>query len=242
MARFLQFTETAGVRVVQRLAEEVTLMKYSFLAACGAVALASTVTLSAQTPAQPPTTRPQTPAPTQPATRTDQGSVTVTGCLKSDNAMGGGATDPMAKPGDPMAKPGDPMGKPGAPMTNNRWVLTNVQADKAMGQTPSPSPGATTSPAHPQASQYVVTAGTGVNLSAHVNHQVRITGTVAGGMDHGSMTPANKAGDKPMARPGDAKPGMPADHMNMGSDNKSATLTATSVTMISATCTTTAQQ
>jgi len=220
-------------------------MKYSILTACGAVALASTMTLSAQTPAQPPTTRPQTPAPTQPATRTDQGSVTVTGCLKPwDNAMGGGATDPMAKPGDPMAKPGDPMAKPGAPMASTRWVLTNVQGDKAMGQTSSQSPsaGGSASPAHPQASQYVVMAGTGVNLSAHVNHQVRITGTVAGGMDHGSMTPADKAGDKPMARPGDAKPGMAADHMNMGGDKKSATLTATSVTMISATCTTTAKQ
>jgi len=218
-------------------------MKYSLLAACGAVTLASAMTLSAQTPAQPPTTRPQTPAPTQPATRTDQSSVTVTGCLKPwDNAMGGGATDPMAKPGDPMAKPGDPMGKPGAPMAGTRWVLTNVQGDRATGQTPShsPSAGGAASPAHPQASQYVVTAGTGVNLSAHVNHQVRITGTVAGGMDHGNMAPAGKAGDKPMARPGDAKPGMAADHM--GDDKKSATLTATSVTMISATCTATVQQ
>jgi len=208
-------------------------MKYSFLAACGAVTLASAMTLSAQTPAQPPATRPQTPAPTQPATRTDHSAVTVTGCLKPwDNAMGGGAADPMAKPGDPMAKPGDPMAKPGAPMASSRWVLTNVQTDKAMGQTPS----------HPQASQYIVTAGTGVNLTAHVNHQVRITGTVAAGMDHGNMAHADKPGDKPMARPGDVKPapGMAADHMT--GDKKSATLTATSVTMISATCTTTAQQ
>ena len=206
-------------------------MKYAFLAACGAVTLASAMTLSAQTPAQPPTTRPQSPAPTQPATRTDQSSVTVTGCLKPwDNAMGGGVSDPMAKPGDTMAKPG-------APMATTRWVLTNVQGDHATGQ--SPSAGGSASPAHPQAAQYVVTAGTGVNLSAHANHQVRITGTVAGGMDHGNMAPAGKAGDKPMARPGDAKPGMAADHMG---DKKSATLTATSVTMISATCTTTVQQ
>ena len=215
-------------------------MKYTFLAACGAVTLASAMTLSAQTPAQPPTTRPQTSAPTQPATRTDQSSVTVTGCLKPwDNAMGGGATAPMAKPGDPMAKPGDPMGKPGAPMASTRWVLTNVQGDRATGQSQSPSAGGAASPAHPQASQYVVTAGAGVNLSAHVNHQVRITGTVASGMDHGNMAPADKAGDKPMARPGDAKPGMAADHMQ--GNKMSATLMATSVTMISATCTTTSQ-
>lgn len=218
-------------------------MKYTFLAACGAVTLASAMTLSAQTPAQPPATRPQTPAPTQPATRTDQSPVTVTGCLKPwDNAMGAGGADPMAKPGDHMAKPGDPMAKPGAPMASTRWVLTNVQGDKAMGQSPSQSPSAgAASPAHPQASQYVVMAGTGVNLSAHVNHQVRITGTVAAGMDHGNMAHADKPGDKPMARPGDAKPA-PGMADRMGDDKKPATLTATSVTMISATCTTTVQQ
>ena len=85
-----------------------------------------------------------------------------------------------------------------------------------------------------------VTLASAMTLSAHANHQVRISGTVAGGMDHGNLAPAAKAGDKPMARPGDAKPGMAADHM--GGDKKSATLTATSVTMISATCTTTSQQ
>lgn len=193
-------------------------MKYSILAACGAVTLASAMTLSAQTPA-PPATRPQTPAPTQPA-MTNQGSVTVTGCLKTwDATMGDGAAQPMAKPGDPMPKPG-------APMASTRWLLTSVQADKATGQTPSQTPSAgAADPAASQSSQYVVTAGTGVNLSAHVNHQVRITGTVGAAMDHGGMDHAAKPGDKPMA-----------------DDKKPVTLTATSVAMISATCTTTAQQ
>jgi hypothetical protein len=208
-------------------------MKYSMLAACGAVTLASAMTLSAQTPTPPAT---QTPAPTLPA-MTNQSSVTVTGCLKTwDATMGDGAAHPMAKPGDPMAKPG-------APMASTRWLLTSVQADKATGQTPSqmPSAGAAGTAAS-QASQYVVTAGTGVNLSAHVNHQVRITGTVGAAMDHSAMDHAAKPGEKPMARPDDVKPapGMAADRM--ADDRKSATLTATSVAMISATCPTTAQQ
>lgn len=210
-------------------------MNYSILAACGAVTLASAMTLSAQTPA-PPATRPQPPAPTPPA-MTDQSSVTVTGCLKTwDATMGDGAAQPMAKPGDPMAKPD-------APMASTRWLLTNVQADKATGQTPSQTPSAgAAGAATSQASQYVVMAGTGVNLSAHVNHQVRITGTAGAGMGHSNMDHAAKPGEKPMARPGEVTPapGMAADHRM--DDKKSATLTATSVTMISATCTTTAQQ
>ena len=101
------------------------------------------------------------------------------------------------------------------------------------------------------ATHYMVVGASGVDLSAHVGHKVSITGTVADahagmpGMMPGSK-PMAKPGDKPMAkpdmpatRPGDApKPGtMGMDHM--GADKGMSTLTASSVTMISATCTAT---
>lgn len=202
-------------------------MKYSFFAACGVVTLASTMTLSAQTPATP-TTRPQTPAPTQPAARTDQNTVTVTGCLKGwDSTMGTAPADAMAKPGDPMAKPGDPMAKSGTtPTAGTRYMLTATDASKpatpSATTTPSTTPGAQ---AHPQPSQYIVTAGSGVNLAAHVNHQVRVTGTVAAGH---AMT------DKPAAPA--TRPGDPKASTGMTGDKAWGTLTATSVTMVSATC------
>lgn len=201
-------------------------MKYSFFAACGVVTLASTMTLSAQTPAAP-TTRPQTPAPTEPAARADQKTVTVTGCLKSwDGNMGAVPSDTMAKPGDPMAKPGT------APMASTRFVLTAIETGKpAASTTPSSTPTPTTNPnapAHPQASQYIVTGGTGVNLAAHVNHKVSVTGTVAGGHAMADMART------PATRPGDPKPST-----GMTGDKAWETLTATSVTMVSATCTAT---
>ncbi len=80
-------------------------------------------------------------------------------------------------------------------------------------------------PAHPQGRRYVVTAASGVNLAAHVNHQVSVTGTAAGG--HAMADQAHV----PAARPGDPKaaPGMTGD-------KAWETLTATSGTMVSATC------
>lgn len=214
-------------------------MKYSFFAACGAVTLASTMTLTAQTPAQPPAPRPQAPA-MQPTTTPDPNSVTVTGCLKPWDHTMGTAQGSSGTPSDPMAKPGDPMNKPGAtPMAGTRYVLANVQADKSA----STATAGAQSPAHPQASEFVVVAGAGVNLAAHVNHQVRVMGTVEGGNTHGSTGQANRPADKPAARPGESAPATPTAGANVGmsGDKKWATLTATSVTMISATCTTSAQ-
>ncbi len=179
-------------------------MNYGFFGLCGALAIASTMTLAAQAPTQPPTTRPQPPAPTQPWTHpADQSPITVAGCLTPwDSTMATAPAGPTATPGDPRAKPG------AAPM--------------ATAGTPPPT--------HPQASQYIVAAGSGVNLAAHVNHQVRLVGTVDYGM---TMAHADKPADTP-ADKATARPGDPA--------HARATLTATSVTMISATCTSTAQQ
>jgi len=210
---------------------------YSFFAACGAVTLASTMTVNAQTPAQPPTTQPQAPT-TQPATRADQNSVTVTGCLKPDTAMGG-----MGKPGASTAKPGDSTARSGSStsqagttgMAGTRYVLSNVQSDK--GTATSGSAAGTQSAA---GTEYIVMAGAGVNLAAHVNHQVRVVGTVDGGMSHGSTGQADRQAGTSTARPGEVTPSPSASRGHAGSSDKK-TLTATSVTMISATCTTTSQ-
>ncbi len=211
-------------------------MKYAFFGACGAVALVSTMTLSAQTPAQRPATRPQPPAPTQPSTNAaDQSPITVTGCLKPwDSTMGTSPADPMAKPG-------------ATPMAATRYVLSNVFYDKATEgppQSATPTAG-TPPPAQPHASQYIVVAGSGVNLNAHVNHQVRLVGSVDHGMARGSMAPPERPtgtpAEKPMTRPGDPAPA-PGMATSMPGHQQRATLTAMSVTMISATCTSTVQQ
>jgi hypothetical protein len=73
----------------------------------------------------------------------------------------------------------------------------------------------------------MVSAGSGVNLAAHVNHQVRVTGTVAGG-------PARSDDNSGSARPGGTTPST-----GMTGDKGWETLTATSVSMVSATCTAT---
>ncbi len=218
----------ASDRVGRRLAEEVTVMNYGFFGLCGALAIASTMTLAAQAPTQPPTTRPQPPAPTQPWTHpADQSPITVAGCLTPwDSTMATAPAGPTATPGDPRAKPG------AAPMATTRYVLRNVSREIAAPGPPqaaTPTAG-TPPPTHPQASQYIVAAGSGVNLAAHVNHQVRLVGTVDYGM---TMAHADKPADTP-ADKATARPGDPA--------HARATLTATSVTMISATCTSTAQQ
>jgi hypothetical protein len=198
-----------------------------FLAAVSALTIAGSMGLAAQAPVQPPVTRPQPPAPAQPAGRLDQPAITVTGCLKPwDHAMSAPADTPAA-------------GQQATAMTSARFVLTDLEPMPAPGQpaaapgTPAPTPSAAPAPpAHPRATQFVVVAGTGVNLAAHVNHKVRITGTAEG------LTPAPSAMNAPATRPVDpppaaGRPAPPAAHEAAWS-----TLTAASLTMVSATCTT----
>lgn len=200
-------------------------MKHSFVAACGAVTLASTMILSAQTPATP-TTSPAPPAPTQLSTLADHGAITVAGCLKAwDSTMGKAPADPMAKPGDPTPTTGT------LPFATTRYVLTDIDAVAPLGifspateSTPTTSAGA---PAHPKASQYIVTAAVGLNLAAHLNHTVRVTGS----LDAPSPM-AHAAGGTPMPRPGE-----PTPSTGMAGDKQWSTLAATSVSMISNTCT-----
>jgi hypothetical protein len=165
----------------------------------------------------------QTPPATQPAMNRGTITVTVTGCLKPwDNTMGKAPTDPMAKPG-------------ATSMPGTRYVLMNTEtAGSAETAKPMEAPSTSTpatalaAPAHLQASEFVVTAGTGVNLAAHVNHRVSLTGTV-----DDSRTRA----DAPMAQQGEAEPSKPMTAGQKATAKDWAMLTATSVTMVSATCT-----
>ena len=217
-------------------------MKNAIVAACGALALASTMTLSAQTP--PPTPAPpgwpKATAPAEPGQKPAMGAMTLTGCLKAADATTGAAQ------GAATAKPGATT--PGLVMPAARFLLTDVSMDGQMRGGPmgtpttgAPAPGAAAgAPTHAMATQYTVVGASGVDLSAHVGHKVSLTGTMA----HSGM-PGMMPGDKPMAkpdmpasRPTDApKPTMGMDHM--GADKGAATFTASSITMISATCTVT---
>ena len=194
-------------------------MTHPFYAACGALAVASTLALSAQTPA-PSAPRPQTPAPSPspsstPA-RADGTTVTLTGCLKPQAADNG-------RPGSAAPE--------GA--TSSKFVLTNVQGD-VPGMT---KPGASsqgTKTAGALGTQWVVTADAGVNLAAHLNHQVRVTGK------HTEIKPVD-----PAATPGDplkpdstASPGE-APQPGMRPDKTWPALAVSSVTMLSSSCTAT---
>lgn len=202
------------------------MLKNVRLAACGAMTLTATLGLSAQAPVQPPTTRP--PAPTQPSARVDRVAIAVTGCLKPwDNTMGTPSADSIA------ASPGS------TPMAGTRYVLLDVETDKP-GDTPADRPAPTPPPAvaagHPQLAQFIVIAGAGVDLAAHVNHKVRLMGTVDPEPAPSSSvaTPAPRPGDPPA-------PVVPKPASQAAAEKKWATLTATSVTMVSTTCTTSAQ-
>lgn len=186
-------------------------MKTLTIATSAGLALVGAITLSAQTPVP---ARPTDPKPAQemPA-RTDDKTMTVFGCLKAWDAAG---VTPPATPATAGAA-GAPAGK---------YLLTNVVRFGAAGNT------GATPPAQASAAggtQYVVMAESNVNLAAHVNHQVQITGRLS---DQPAMSA--RPGDAPPAKPGESstRPGM-GDPL----PNQSATITATVVTMVSATCT-----
>ena len=94
-----------------------------------------------------------------------------------------------------------------------RFLLTNLEPSASS----TTAPGKVTEPPPAPNTQYVVTADRDVNLAAHVNHKVRIEGRVA-------MKDA--AASTAQTRPGD----------DAGADRWTG-LSATSVTMVAATCT-----
>jgi hypothetical protein len=184
-------------------------MKHAIFATCGALVVAGGLTMSAQTP------RPPTPTPSQstPA-RTDDNkdkTVTVAGCLKAWDATTGGAAaaPPAATATSPVAK----------------FVLTNVEEDSASARSEAkPSTGTMNK-------QYVLVADSAVNLSAHLNHKVRVTGKVTSTTEHSAAPTTTRPSDP--AKPTET-PGTGTDRTGM--DKSWSTLTVSSLSMVSATC------
>ena len=182
-------------------------MTHPMIAACG-VLVAGTLTLSAQAPAPAPQT--PRPSPNTPA-RTDDKTMTVTGCLK---------------PADASQTAPAPSATPSTTAPASRFMLTNVEADTgsaAGGSTSTAKPSRPAPEESPAAgtmtsagNRYILMPDAGVNLAAHVNHKVRITGTLSDKADTKTAAPA-----EPRA----------------GAMTTPATIAVSAVTMVSATCT-----
>ena len=158
------------------------------LTAVAGVLLCS-ATAAAQTPPAP---RPApTPSPGM-TKQSDPATLTVTGCLK--------AWDASVAPSDPAL----------AGAAAGRFLFTNIQPPARGTAEPGRVPPANT--------QYVVTSEPDVNLAAHVNHTVRIEGTVA--VSDAAANPAQ-------------------GHTGRSASNADrwAGLKATSLTMVSSACT-----
>ena len=207
-------------------------MNHSLFAALGAIAVAGTITVTAQTPTPSPT-RPQTPTPSpSSSSRSDDKTMTLTGCLKSgDSSTDGG-----------RSTPGTPSGATSS--TASKFILTDIEGD-SMGSGTAGSPGTAgrTGTTSTSGKQYTLKADSGVNLSAHLNHKVRVIGKLS---DMDDQSPATTPPAEPTARPGDpaqpastpgspARPGGTATGDRMGMD-KGQTLTVSAVTMISSSC------
>ena len=109
-----------------------------FAACGGTIALAGTMTLSAQTPT--PAPAPVWPQVSAPA------AMTLTGGLKPWNSTMGAA-------------PGAAMAKPGAMLPGTRSVLAKVDADRPASDAvtaPTPSTPTAGAPSHPGATPYLV--------------------------------------------------------------------------------------
>ena len=205
-------------------------MKHAIFAAVGALTVAGTVTLAAQTPQTPQRPQTPTPSPTTPA-RTDDKTITATGCLKAwDASMDAGRPGSTTAPGSTTP----------STAAAQRFVLSDVEPDTkgTMGSTP----GSTGSTAGSTASQpgakatgkqYVLVAD-GVNLTPHLNHKVRVTGKVTEMADHS----ASGHTTTPAPTPDPSRPGeTPRTGDRMAMDKAWSTIAVSSVTMVSATCT-----
>lgn len=198
-------------------------MKNAMLATFSAFAVAGAITLSAQTPTQTPST-----TRTQPSTtHADDKEMTLTGCLKASDAAA------MTAPG--TTGTAGAMKPSGATAMAGTFLLTNIEREANTAGAGSTTPaagtmgtaGGDTKPAH---KQYMVTGDSTVNLAAHVNHKVRITGRVDAMAGHSMGTPSATT------------PAEPSAHAGMGAmDAAATTIKATSVTMISASCTATSK-
>ena len=145
------------------------------------------LTVSAQTPQAPPTQPTTSSAAARPMSD-DKPTVTVTGCLTSDSRASSSASPT------------------GASRSAAKYILTNVQETGAPASS-TPSAG----------KSYVLKSDASVDLSAHVNHKVQITGSFdknAASATSPSATASEKAQDS-MSAP---------------------TLKVSNLTMVSSTC------
>jgi hypothetical protein len=173
-------------------------MTRQVLATCGAMAIAG-LAVTAQSPqpstAQPPSTYPAASARTAESDKL----LTITGCVAR-----AGSTSPTSS---------------ASAAGSGGFILTNAQpAPKAMSSPDSPAattpPGASTGPRSTASSYTLKAQGVGVDLGAHLNHKVTVTGTLD------SMAGSSSSPSATEARPAAAMP----------------TLNVTSVTMVSSSC------
>ena len=204
-------------------------MTRNIFAACGALAIAG-LTVSAS----------QTPPPAQPGTPSTQPmgsgqSVTVTGCLKpwtgSSSTMGTtGAAGATGTTG--TASTGAAAGASG------QFVLTNVEKSGSMGSATSGTAPAASPSAMGAQNQYLLRAeGTTVNLSAHLNHKVELTGRAAAdsrGTSGAATTGTTGTGTAGTGTTGTATSGTGMSGAAGGTTPP--TLTVTALKMVSATC------
>ena len=136
----------------------------------------------------------QTPASPQSAASTET-SLTLVGCLKhwdgATDATKGASSTPVRRPEGPSAK----------------YMLSNVESRSQGGGVP--------------ATSYALTGDSKVNLAGHVNHKVKVSGTIAAD-NYGN--PASGTSSPARTKPADAR------------DTSRPTLKVITVTMLESTC------
>jgi hypothetical protein len=177
-------------------------MTRTIAATCGALAVAA-IAASAQVP---PSSTPSAPRPAQ-STRTmsEDKTVTVTGCVKPWGP--GEAPPPLSAPS--TSRPTDPVAAMRAG-DSAKYSLSNVQA---VGE-------------EAVASSYSLTAVSTVNLAAHVNHKVEVSGTV---MRDVTEPPSATTAPAPAATP-------PTTAAAIAAARATPTLRVTSLKMVATSC------
>jgi hypothetical protein len=177
-------------------------MTRTIVTTCGALVVAA-VAASAQTPPSP---TPSAPRPAQSTrTMTEDKTVTVTGCVKPWGP--GEAPPPMTAPS--TSRPTDPVAAMRAGDAA-KYSLSNVQA---VGE-------------DAVAASYSLTAVSTVNLAAHVNHKVEVSGTV---MRDVSESPSATAAPTPPGTP-------PTTAGAIAAAKATPTLRVTTLKMIATSC------
>jgi len=167
------------------------------------------VIAGAQAIAQTPQTKPTDP---QKPMSSELRTITVTGCVKTwtgSTASSGTTTQPS---NPETGKPAD------TPKSGAQYVLSDITT--APGDMAKSSP-STTSGSATATSYLLMAKDSSVNLSQHLNHKVTVSGTVGAGSQSGTMS-----------KPSSSTP----DSSATGMSNQPATLTVTTLTMVSATC------